>query len=266
MHRVIRRCLSAGFVVCWTAAASAHDTWLLPARFEVAKGAAIELELTSGMKFPEPESPVAPDRIATSGVRAGGKTAALRPLTPTKGALRLSAVPATGAGVAVLWVVSRPRALSLTPDQVKHYLEEVDAPPTVEARYRQQGQFRETYSKVAKTYVKVGEAASDPSWQEPAGLSLEFVPLSNPTALRAGTKLSVRLLRDGKPMPNLGVSAVAPGGGQPVKARTDAQGRVDFQMDRPGPWLLRATLIEESSAADTEWHSTFTTLSLSVAP
>jgi len=257
--------LLTGVATLGASAARAHDTWLLPARFEVALGATIDLELTSGMKFPEPESAVATDRIAASGVRLSGKTLMLEPKSPTKAALRLSAVAPTP-GVAVLWVASRPRTLSLKPDDVRHYLEEIGAPPSVEARWRQQQRFRESYSKVAKTYVKVGDAADDRSWQEPVGLGLEFLPLQDPTALHAGSDFAVRMVRDGKPLADFTVSALPPGGGKPVTARTDRDGRVVFMIDRAGPWLLRGTLIEESSAPDTDWQSLFTTLTVSAGP
>ena len=262
-RRGFRMTLLATFLLATTSSASAHDTWLLPARFEVAPGADIELDFTSGMKFPEPESAVSPDRIAGSGLRVGGQRLPLQPRTPGKRALRLSATAPTP-GVAVLWAASRPRTLSLTPDQVHHYLEEIGAPPAVEARWRRQQHFRESYAKLAKTYVKVGDAPDDRSWQEPVGLGLELLPLQDPTALRVGTELAVRVLRESKAVRNLTVSALPPGGGKPVATRTDRDGRVIFVLDRPGPWLVRATLIEESSAPETDWQSLFTTLSISV--
>ena len=262
MRRAVFCGLACGVVMSVASAARAHDTWLLPARFEVAPGASIDLELTSGMKFPEPESVVAPDRIATSGVRLGGRTLTLEPKSPTRAALRLSAAAPTP-GVAVLWVASRPRTLSLTPDDVRHYLEEIGAPPAVEARWRQQRRFRESYSKLAKTYVKVGEASNDTSWRQPVGLGLEFLPLQDPTALHAGSEFAVRLVRDGKPLGDFTVSALPPAGGKPVRARTDRDGRAVFMLDRAGPWLLRGTLIEESSAPDTDWQSLFATLTVS---
>lgn len=265
MRRAVLCGMASGAVMFGVSAARAHDTWLLPARFEVTPGASIELEMTSGMKFPEPESAVAADRIAASGIRLAGKTLALQPKSPTSAALRLSAA-APRAGVAVLWATSRPRTLSLKPDEVRHYLEEIGAPAAVEARWRQQQRFRESYSKLAKTYVKVGDAPDDRSWQEPVGLGLEIVPLQDPTALNAGSEFPVRVLRDGKPLAGFTLSAVSRGARKPITVRTDGDGRASFMLDRNGPWLLRGTLIEESSAPDTDWQSLFTTLTVSAGP
>jgi hypothetical protein len=41
---------------------------------------------------------------------------------------------------------------------------------------------------------------------------------------------------------------------------------VTFKLDRAGPWLLKATLLQESTDAEVDWHSLFTTLTLSVRP
>ena len=46
---------------------------------------------------------------------------------------------------------------------------------------------------------------------KPSGVGLEVEPITHPNELAVGSKASFRLLLDGKPVPNLGVSAV-PGG------------------------------------------------------
>ena len=44
-----------------------------------------------------------------------------------------------------------------------------------------------------KTFVRVGESGADRSWEQPVGIALEIVPAKDPTALRAGDELTVRL-------------------------------------------------------------------------
>jgi hypothetical protein len=53
---------------------------------------------------------------------------------------------------------------------------------------------------------------------------------------------------------------------EPIMLSTDGDGRAVFTLDRPGPWLLRGTLIEPSSSADADGQSLFTTLTLRVEP
>lgn len=259
------RLIAAGLVTLALGSgfAFAHDTWILPTRFDLPVGARIEADLTSGMHFPELESAVAPDRLASAGLRLAGRTVPLE-RAPRSGALRLSA-PSTGSGIASLWLATHPRTLTLTPEQVAEYLQEIGASKEVEERWRRQQRWRETYSKLAKTYARVGDAAGDSSWQQPVGLELEILPLDDPTTLRPGQQLRLRVTRAGRPLPGFAVSAV-PAGGAAVLKTTDAQGTVAFTAGESGPWLLRGTLLEESAAPESDWKSLFTTLTVLVRP
>jgi uncharacterized GH25 family protein len=92
------------------------------------------------------------------------------------------------------------------------------------------------------------------------------VPTSDPTALSPGQELAFVLLWKGKPLADLAVGAVAGARATPTLAKTDAQGRVTFRLDRPGPWLFRATLIQPAAERRSEWESVFTTLTADVRP
>jgi hypothetical protein len=260
------RCLTAcAAVLCLDAAAArAHDTWLLPARFAVTPGSTVRLDLTSAMQFPEPETAVAADRLAATGTRLGGQT---RPLDAKAGGEKTLVLEAAlpTAGIAVLWVESRPRTLSLQPAEVEEYLDEIGAPDGVRARWKKDGRWRESYRKIAKTFVRAGDGAADRSWAEPVGTALEIVPEQDPTALRAGDTLAVRVLHNGTALPRFSVAAVAGGQAHGLLRTTDEQGRVRFPLDRPGPWLIKGTLIEPSRVPDTDWESIFATLTVSVA-
>lgn len=243
--------------------ANAHDTWLLPDRFRVAKGESLGFGLSSGMDFPVPESAVAADRLLTRSVRLAGR---IQSLTPGKAddALHLSgAAPAEG--IAAVWVATRPRTLTLTPEQVDEYLAEVGATDTVGPVWTKSGQktWTETYAKLAKTFVRVGEAG-DGSWAEPVGLGLELVPEADPTRLRVGDALALRLLLDGRPLGDFAVGAAPAAPGKPRLLRTDAQGKVSVRLDQAGPWMLRVTRIVPSPAKPAEWDSAFTTLTVEV--
>jgi uncharacterized GH25 family protein len=256
--------LAAALALALAAGAGGHDTWILPGAFRAAPGGTVSLGMTSGMDFPRPESPIAEGRLKRSGLRLGGQTTALR-ASAGKEALALSAA-VRSAGVAVLFVELKPRTLELTPEQVEHYLEEIGATQTAGPKWRARGgkRWRESYVKLAKTFVAVG-GGGDASWADPVGLSLELVPESDPTHLRSGDGLVVRLLLDGRPLAGLPVGAVGPRGAVPPQA-TDEGGRVRFALDAPGPWLLRATRLVEAEGGGLDWRSQFTTLTLVVGP
>jgi hypothetical protein len=203
--------------------------------------------------------------LAAAGLRVGGHIVKLEPSSTGTAALHLSAA-APASGVAALWVATRPRTLSLNPAQVREYLAEIGASKAIESRWRRQRRWRETYAKLAKAYVSVGDAAGDRSWEEPVGLDLEIVPLDDPTTLWPGRPLRLRVLRAGRPLAGFVLSAVSAGSRSPIMRTTAADGSIAFDAGRPGPWLLRGTLIEESAAPEADWQSLFTTLTVAVRP
>lgn len=257
-----------GGVVALTMAASAaaHDTWLLPRRAAVSPGAAVTLDLTSGMAFPAPETAIQPERIARSGVRLAGINLPLRDRRSAQRSLVLTArLPA--AGLATLWIELAAKSLELDEGEVAEYLDEIGAGPELRKVWAAAGpgrRWRETYVKHAKTFVRVGDAARDRSWAEPVGMKLEIVPEKDPTALRPGEELPLRVLRDGNPCPGLAVGLVREGDAHAEIRRADAAGRLSFRVPRSGRWLLRATDLRPSGTSDAHWESDFTTLTFSV--
>ncbi len=215
------------------------------------------------MDFPKPETPVSADRLVTRSLRLARKIRTLG-TEPQAQALALSA-PLGDAGIATAWIATRERSLQLSPTDLDHYLAEIGASETIGRQWKQSGQtaWRETYVKLAKTIVRVGPE-SDPSWSEPVGLPLEIVPENDPTALAQGDSFGLRLLWQGRPLPDLAIGAAPASPAKPILTRTDADGRAAVRLDHSGPWLFRATLIQPSKKRKGEWDSVFTTLTLVV--
>lgn len=208
----MRKALLAIWVLAVPLPAGAHDTWVLPVRWNVPVREELVLDLTSAMDFPAPETAARPDRLVDKSIRLNGVVSSLEVSPPPVGAktLRLSARP-TAAGLATIWIATRPRTLDLKPDEVEHYLQETGAVDTVGEQWRRSPEkaWRETYVKVAKTFAEVGDAGKDDSWREAVGASLELVPASDPTALYSGQDLALLLLWNGMPIADLAVGAVA---------------------------------------------------------
>jgi uncharacterized GH25 family protein len=169
-------------------------------------------------------------------------------------------------GVATISVQLPNRSIELKPEEVKEYLDEVDAPETLRKEWAEmkEPRWRESYSKHAKTFVRVGDPAADLSWQEPVGMPLEIVPEKDPTLLKKGDDFPVRVLKQGKPFAHFSLNAIAAGEKKGETRKTDSSGRVTFQVAKEGRWLLRGTDIRKSTQPNTDWESDFTTLTLEV--
>ncbi len=260
----VRSLISLALILLTTFAASAHDTWLLAQRTEVPRGVTLRLDLTSGMTFPALDFPIKPERVDIARCRLNGKTVDIldRASSPKSLALRIR-LPSNG--IATLWVELRPKSLELTPKQVEEYLDEINAPAAVMQSWMSAPgprRWREVYTKHAKTFVKVGEAAADRSWERPVGMALEIVPEKDPTTLRAGDDFPVRVMKNGSPLADFSLGLVSEGNSISEFRKTDAAGRVTFRLKSSGKWLLRGTELRQSRKPGLEWESDFTTLTI----
>lgn len=246
---------------------AAHDTWIAARKADLAAGEPARFELTSGERFPTPQTAIAPDRIARANLRVRGKDLRFGGRAKESHALLLSRA-ADSPGVAAAWVELKPARIELEPSEVAHYLAEIGESERIAKELAGQppARWREIYRKHAKAFVRIGVPEGDDSWREPVGMALEIVPESDPTRLSAGGFLSVRVLEAGKPLAGFPLAAVAAGRPDRTLVRTDGAGRAKVLLDRPGPWLLSGTKLSRSARPGTDWESDFTTLTLSVAP
>jgi uncharacterized GH25 family protein len=246
--------------------ANAHDTFIVPTDTRVRAGHAVQLGLTSGMSFPNLDSTIEPARVQTARYRLAGKTAELGTPTREPRALSFRSVP-DAAGLATFWIQLSPRTLELEAGQIAEYMDEIGATADLRARALATAgkqRWRERYTKHAKSFVVVGDAAADRSWADPVGMALEFVLGANPAVLRAGERLPILVLRDGKPFAGFRVGIVGEGNASIDFATTDAKGAAALVVPRAGRWLLRGTDLRAAREPGLEWESDFTTLTFDV--
>lgn len=98
------------------------------------------------------------------------------------------------------------------------------------------------------------ESLSDAVFK-PTGSGLEFVPVTNPSDLRAGEKATWRFLIDGKPAANQAFSLI-PGGVRyrgvlgELRMSTDAKGEITFTLPAGGQYLLSSSWPASAPTAD----------------
>ena len=169
-------------------------------------------------------------------------------------------------GVATVWVDLKPREIELTEDKVTEYLDEIGATDELRTLWQARkgrGKWQESYAKHAKTIVAVGDTAGDQSWATPVGMPLELVPISNPLTARSEQKLTVQILREGKPLPRWPIGMIVKGQQRRQFETSDAEGKVTFALRQAGEALLYAVHLRPQGDGP-RWQSDFTTLTLKV--
>ncbi|MVN74804.1 DUF4198 domain-containing protein [Hymenobacter sp. HMF4947] len=277
------------FLIAATAAL-AHEFWLQPASFRVLPGTAVPLRLLSGENFAGETWP-RPTRRVRRFVRLGPTpldSADLRPVLLADSVAPAVRCGAPGTHVVVL--TSQPAFMELPAAQFTAYLREEGL--DLALRQRQEADEsgtkpgREAYRRCAKSLVFAAgptapAAAADTTFRRVLGLPLELVPEQNPYRLRPGAALTVRVLRQGQPVPGAlvqvwdasppavtGLSrfSAKPTGvitPQHFTTHTNAQGRVLVRLPGAGPYLLAAVRMEAAPPAlanRADWLSTWASL------
>ena len=265
-----------------TAAASlgAHDFWLVPNAFAVGAGAALEVRGQTSVKFPTSVSAVTPERVADARIIGAAGEERVADLSVSGKSLWLKHRPgAPGQRVVAVALVTR--ASRAAPAGLKRYIALEGAPELAE-RYEREGAFGSADSvaqkttKYAKAVVEVGQGGPR-AFARAAGHALEFVPVTDPAALRVGDTIAVRLLFRGRPLagahlhagaaPPAAVhdSAALPKDWKDASVTTGPDGVARVAIDRPGLWNVRTlhAAPSEGSASGrpaAEWEVAFATI------
>ena len=236
------------------APAAAHDFWIEPTSFTPAPNDLVKLKLWVGERLEGETLPRNDRLIERFGAIQGGVETPVLGLdgSDPAGLLR----PAAAGG---LIVVYRNGRSNVTLEQAKfdEYLA-LEGLPKVKLG-------PEVYSRCAKSLIAVG-GRGDAAFTKPVGLKLELVPETDPTTLRPGAKLAVRLLYEGKPLAKALVMALdAASASSPQKVRSDASGRAAFTLPRAGPWLVKVVhMIPAPKDAHADWESFWASLTFEI--
>jgi uncharacterized GH25 family protein len=264
----MRSLVRSWFVLCLAALAAragAHEFWIEPASFSVAPGASLGIALRVGDGLPGEPYKRNPKHIKRF-VLVGPEGEADIP--GQDGSDPAGSATLTAPGCYSIGYRSNPSRIELEPAKFEAYLKEEGLEHIVERR-KASGQSdkpgRETYSRCAKSIVYAGDDAA-PGHDRALGFELEFICKSSPASLRAGDEISLRLLHNGKPLPNAQVHAFCKGAASaPPPLRTNADGGVRLKLDQPGLWMFASThMFEAPQGSDADWESLWASLTIEV--
>jgi uncharacterized GH25 family protein len=253
-------------LLSYTGFASAHDLWLIPPESNP-RGKEVTVRAISGMKFPKGEHAPDPTKFARRLVMLpNGQERELKAGAQDQDAGLLQ-FDSAGPGVYAIAIETKPRLINLDPAKFNAYLVS-DGLPHIFLMRSKEGTLdqpgRERYSKSPKALFKIGDGKGDPT--KPVGLPLEIVPLKDPFALKAGGALKVRVLFREKPLTraNLGWDHPSEGELPAGTALTDEKGEALIPVVKSGLMTIRLTHMTRPKAADYEWESFWTSLTLRV--
>jgi uncharacterized GH25 family protein len=128
-------------------------------------------------------------------------------------------------------------------------------------RHQSAAEGRELFSRAAKSLVLSG-AANRSQRDRALGFRLELVAEENPYSLGSNEALPVRLLYENRPLS--GALVVAINKADPaakLTARSDAQGRVRFRLEKRGLWLIKAVhMVPAPAGSNADWESVWASL------
>jgi uncharacterized GH25 family protein len=244
--------------------AIAHDTWILCDPPLVAAGRSLAVHVTSGESFPVMGAAPETSRIDRAEWRIGDRRGTITTFETGKSSL-VAKDRVTTDGVAVVFVEFRPQDIDLEPAEVAEYLDEIGAPESVRRAYEKEGPdatFHETFTKHAKTYVRIGTGGDASGCLGPVGFAIDFLPDRDPTSLKVGDTLAIKAIRGGRELESFAVGVVCAADGHATMQRTSKSGMIAISIDKPGWWLVRSTELRRK--ADKTWESDFTTMTFYV--
>lgn len=239
----------------------AEDYWLEFQPLQPAAGSELAVSLWLGKNF-IPEAQQAMQQARTVALRHITRTGDVDLLPTTHDGAPLLRLRLAQPGGHLLSLERDPARVQLRARNFNRYLEDEGLLDSLAARKRAGERWsrgKERYTRYVKAFVQVGALADGVSTRV-LGQRLELVPERDLADLKAGDKLGVRVLFEGRPLAGAKVEAFTRGPvdshplGDP--ASSDLGGRVEFTISEPGTILLRTVHMQRCVGCDdAQWES-----------
>jgi hypothetical protein len=133
---------------------------------------------------------------------------------------------------------------------------------------------RERYTKHAKSVFQVGKTLSD-DWKTPLGFKVEIFVDRNPSEVKVGEEMPIRVLYEGKPLANqilyVGNASKDPGPKATVPEaavytlKTDAEGRAKFKVTSKDKWYVQLIHMQKlANDEDADYESNWSTITFAI--
>lgn len=252
------------FLHTMTSTVFGHDFWIEPSSYFPKSGETIDVALRVGEHFAGEPVARKPEKIREFVVANAAGSA---PISGEDGADPAGKLSLTAQGTHILGYRGNRSFLELDAAKFEAYLLEEGLQEII-ARRRDLGEDekpgREHYSRCAKSVIAVGGRGGQ-GFDRQIGFTAELVPLGDPTTLKPGDDITVRLLFEGKPLPGAKVAMLSLAEPKsPSSGITDADGKVSFKVRHGGPHMVKNVHMVRTGG-DADWESYWSTLTFHVA-
>ena len=157
-------------------------------------------------------------------------------------------------GTHMITMESKPSYIEMKADKFNEYLAE-DGIDDIAVLRKQKNQLskdsREFYQRFAKTIFQSG-AVVDSTYKIITGMRLELIPGKNPYSLKAGNKLPMLILFNGKPLHNYKIRTWNKIKGKLYTGTliTDNDGSVNVPLNHTGEWMISLVKMTENEIKD----------------
>lgn len=259
--------------------AVAHDFWIIPDIFSAPADATLHFSGRAGTRFPAGTA-VQPNRVAEARLIGATSQTKITEMSVEGTSLRLhQKPPAAGQYIVAVTLASNPTRS--TAAGVLRFLKSEGGAAEAARLERENalaGQDSLVYhaTSYAEAVVEVGRGGPR-AFATSTGLPLEFVPVNDPSHLHEGDTLHVKVVGNGKAVPNIGIfagpaadttaGATASGANTSLSLVADDAGVVHLPLTKSGAWNLRAAYVSKrSGGAANEWTISRTTYVFGVSP
>lgn len=249
---------------CAASPALAHEFWLTPTTYSLARGTAFNVSLYVGEFYTGEAVGVTASHAASVRLYSAAGEQDLTSRVPRDRMLPALPLALSSSGTHLLAYDSHPSEVVLSADKFHAYLHDEGLDAIIQQR--QSGgsatkDGRERFRRNAKLLVSV-EGKTDRTFAKRTGQRLEIVPLADPMRTRPGDRLAWQITFDEKPLGNVLLKAWHKEGPQVsvLRARTDSVGQVTLAFPFAGAWLLNAVHMVPGDGVSVDWESYWSSL------
>lgn len=245
----------------------AHEFWMAPSKYYYAPGENLSLDFRVGEDFIGEAWAVKKERLDRFEVHQLKDVQDIKSLVK-EGEEKAVTLALSAEGSHVVVMQTNHAFSELDGEKFNAYLKEDALDEAFDYR-RKNNQLdkpgKELYARYSKMLLQVGNRIDD-GYKKSAGLPIEIFVEQNPATLKVGSKVSFKIMFEGKPLFGARVSVWNRYNNRTIRQPifTQQDGRIETHISNPGPWMVSVVKMVPSKDPKADWESYWASLTFGV--